>query len=119
MVQVISSGRKQSVKIRKTLSRPRDLESRVPQGGILLPIIFMIYGADLEAWIKRFTIFSYADDTSSSCSRGSVEEVEEKLEENAKAVLELMASNGLVANPSKTMLFMVNQQEETVKIKVG
>ena len=29
------------------------------------PIIFMIYGADMELWIKNSKLFNYADDTTS------------------------------------------------------
>ena len=81
-------GRKQSVKIGKTVSRPKGLESGDPQGGILSPIIFTIYVADLGEWIKKSTIFTYADDTSSSCSGRSMEEVKEKVEEDEEAILE-------------------------------
>jgi hypothetical protein len=36
-----------------------------------------------------------------------------KLEKNAKTILEFMASNGLVANPSKTVFMMLyNKQME-------
>ena len=61
------TGRNQCVKIGRKISRPRNLVSGVPQGGILSPIIFTIYGAELEEWTKNSTIFSYADDTISSC----------------------------------------------------
>ena len=39
-----------------------ELKSGVPQGGILCPIIFTIYGADIELWVKHFSIGNYADD---------------------------------------------------------
>ena len=82
--------------------------------------MFTIFGADLEEWTKKSTIFSYADDTSSSCSGKSEQEVKEKLEEDAEEILKYMASNGLVANPTKTTLLMMNQNtEERIKIKVG
>ena len=96
------TGRNQKVKIGNTTSDPVSLESGVPQGGILSPIIFTIYCADLEEWVKYSTMLNYADDTSSSCSGKTTEEVIEKLEEDARNILAFMASNGLVANPDKT-----------------
>ena len=43
-----------------------------------------------------------------------------KLEEDAKNVLKFMASNGLVANPSKTTLLILNHKsDEPVSIKIG
>ena len=43
-----------------------------------------------------------------------------KLEEDAEEILKFMASNGLVANPTKTtLLIMNNKEEEEVEVKVG
>ena len=101
------------------------LVSGVPQGGILLPIIFIIYGADMEEWITLYTltIYTYTDDTSSSCQDRVEQVVIKQLEEDAESILEFMASNGLVANPSKTVFMMLNskQRENDLpkKIKVG
>ena len=117
------TDRSQRVKIKQAVSSPAKLESGVPQGGILSPIIFIIYGADMEAWIKHSSIYTYADDTSSSCQDQTETDVIKKLEEDAAEILKFMASNGLVANSSKTVFMMLNskQTEETHprKIKVG
>ena len=44
----------------------------------------------------------------------------EKLEEDAEEILKFMASNGLVANPSKTTLIVMNKKgEQPMKVKVG
>ena len=69
------NGRTQQVKIGRTLSSKSLLCSGVPQGGILSPIIFVIYGADMEQWLKRSSAFTYADDTSSSVTGKTIEEV--------------------------------------------
>ena len=84
------------------------LTSGVPQGGILSPIIFAIYVADMQLWLKHSSALTYADDTSSSVKDKRIEEVVRKLEEDAINVLKFMASNGLVANPSKTPLLILN-----------
>ena len=115
--------RSQRVRIGQALSSPLPLVSGLPQGGILSPIVFTLYGADLEYWIKHSRAFNYADDTSTSNSGKEVEKVIEKLEEDANGVLDFMASNGLVANPSKTVFMLLNyrreESEEKKKIKVG
>jgi len=67
--------------------------SIVPQGGIISPIIFIIYGADLEECTNHSSILTYADDTSTSCHCKSQEEVMQKLEEDSKNILQFMASN--------------------------
>jgi hypothetical protein len=118
--QSFLTGRNQSVKIGRTISKPKNLNSGVPQGGILSPIIFTIYGADMEEWTKHSTIFNYTDDTSSSCNDVDIKVVMTKLEEDAEEILKFMASNGLVANPTKTNFIVLNNKEkEPLKLKVG
>ena len=46
------TGLSQRVKIGTTLSNKLMLTTGVPQGGILSPIIFVIFGADMELWLK-------------------------------------------------------------------
>ena len=66
----------------------------------------------MEEWITHSSISTYADETSSSCQDSVEQVVIEQLEEDAKSILECMASNGLVANPSKTMFMMLNNKQE-------
>ena len=117
------TNRSQRVKIGASISEAEKLVSGVPQGGILSPIIFIIYGADMEEWITHSSIYNYADDTASSCQDKKEQVVIEKLEEDAESILQFMASNGLVANPSKTVFMMLNsktkENELARKIKVG
>ena len=55
-----------------------------------------------------------------SSSGKSEEEVKEKQEKDAEGILKFMASNGLVANPSKRMLLLMNaKQGGPLKISVG
>ena len=51
------SNRTQRVRIGKTLSDLLTLNSGVPQGGILSPIIFTLFTADLELWCKFSKIY--------------------------------------------------------------
>ena len=117
------TGRTQRVKIGQIMSKQLKLVSGVPQGGILSPIIFIIYGADMEEWTKNSSIYTYADDTSTSCQNENEKNVIKMLEEDAEEILKFMASNELVANPAKTVFMMLNSKNKdsniTRKIKVG
>ena len=106
------SGRSQQVKINNSLSTPRAIISGVPQGGILSPILFVMYGADLEEWLNHSEAHTYADDTKSSVTGKSIGEIKAKLEADATEVLKFMASNGLKANPDKTTLMIINGGSE-------
>ena len=56
------------MKIGSHVSESVKLESGVPQGGILSPLIFVLYVSDLGDWLEFSKAFTYADDTSSSIS---------------------------------------------------
>ena len=45
------------------------------------------YGADMELWLKHSSALTYANDTSSSLTGKTIEEVQFKLEEDAEQVL--------------------------------
>ena len=86
-----------------------------------------MYIADLQIWLKHVSATTYADDTSTSVSHKLLSKVIKMLEEDADNVLRFMASNGLVANASKTALMFLNlktnsynePQVTPIKIKIG
>jgi hypothetical protein len=102
------TNRTQRVRIDDVLSDLENLLSGVPQGGILSPLLYIIYVADIQLWLKYVKATTYADDTSTSVSHNLLSKVISMLEEDAKNVLAFMASNGLVANASKTALIIMN-----------
>ena len=117
------SGRTQRVRIGEALSSPLELVSGVPQGGILSPIIFTLYTADMELWLKTSHAFNFADDTTTDNKSDDKEEIRSRLEADASNVLSFMASNGLVANQSKTEFLLLNEKrahaEPFTEIRVG
>ena len=58
----------------------------------------------MDLWLKHSKTVTYAYDTMSSTSARQLELLIKQLEEDAQHVLNIMASNGLVANPKKTAL---------------
>jgi hypothetical protein len=57
------TNRTQRVRIGSLLSVPLSIVSGVPQGGILSPIVFTIYTADIELWLKKNSkLFNFVDD---------------------------------------------------------
>ena len=95
----------------------------VPQGGTHSPIIFTVYTADLENWVKLSKVFNYADDTTSDVASRQLEIVLKLLKEDAAAILAFMASNGLVANTKKTVFMLLNhrakKEDLPISVQVG
>jgi hypothetical protein len=116
------SNRFQIVKIGDSTSNRVPLKSGVPQGGILSPLLYIIYVADLEDWLEWSRAITYADDTSTSYSSQLLNTVTSNLEKDAINVLNFMASNGLVANPNKTVFMLMNCRlvdDKPIDVKVG
>jgi hypothetical protein len=78
---------------------------------VLSPLIYTIFAADIELWTKNAAVFEYADDTCSSVGDASTERAVEKLEVDAKNILDFMHSNYLKTNPDK-MGFLVLRREK-------
>ena len=115
------SNRTQRVKIEDSVSGLVNLTSGVPQGGILSPLLFIIFVADLQLWLKFSKSITYADDTQTGVSGRILKLIIEKMEADAVNVLKFMSSNGLVANSKKTTLLFLNLKasKNPIKIKIG
>ena len=75
---------------------------------------------DLMLWMKWSYIITYAYHTSTSVSGSSLAEVIKRLEEDAGSVLKFMASNGLVANATKTTFLIINSKSKNLNsIRIG
>ena len=101
-------NRTQRVRIGESLSVPLKLESGVPQGGILSPMVFTLYTADMELWLKNSKLHNFADDTTTDTKGKDEQKIKADLEEDSRFVLQFMASNGLIANKAKTEFLALN-----------
>ena len=97
------TNRSQCLKIGDSISEAISLLSGVSQGEIISPLLYIIYVADLQMWLKHCKVTTYADNTKTCVSHRILAKVIQMLEEDAKSVLEYMASNGFVANPKKQL----------------
>ena len=114
------SNRRQQVMIGSTLSSPIELGAGSPQGSCLSPLLFSILVSDIEEWVDKSTLCSFADDTSHT-AEGEDDEVIEILQQDAEKVCQFMSSNNLVMNPSKTC-FIFNSSKcknKQVSVLVG
>ena len=81
------SNRKQRVKLNKTFSSWRYIEYGVPQGSILVPLLFNIHQCDLFYFLDNFYIASYADDTTLYTIKANNESVLNALETSSQKLI--------------------------------
>lgn len=98
------SGRNLKTKIGETYSNPFNVELGTPQGGVLGPLLFKVYIADLPHHIKEGKIFQYCDDTTILISGKSSEEINAKINIVLKNFQEYCSKNHLILNPKKTVI---------------
>ena len=79
------------MKIGSKVSTPKHVPTGVPQGGVLSPLIFVLFVSDLQDWLEHSTAPKYADDTTTGTSGFSLDQVLKNVEEDANMVLQYMA----------------------------
>ena len=115
------TGRSQRVRIGGAVSSPKLVPTGVPQGGVLSPLVFVLFVSDLQEWLAHSTAPTYADDTTTGTSAKTIAKTIELMEEDANQVLKFMASNGLVANANKTSFLLLNSKQAGTEysLKIG
>jgi hypothetical protein len=88
------------------------LESGVPQGGILSPLLFKVFIADMEDWVEHSGVFTYAENTSTDTSNMDVEEVPKKTHEECKENTRIHGIKRPSGTPTKTVFMLLGSEPE-------
>ena len=116
-------NRQQHVFFNGCYSTPKTLETGVPQGSILGPLLFLIYMNDLKEACNRFFPILYADDTglvSSLCSFLHDEdvsntcEISRNINDELYCVQEWLNVNRLSLNVSKTKYMIFHHRQRKI-----
>ena len=97
------SDRLQRVKLDSIKSNDKSIDTGVPQGSILGPLLFILYINDLFDVLPENTVLSYADDTVVVCTGTSWNEAQQKMNHTLQSVSVWLALNQLTLNVSKTV----------------
>ena len=101
--------RKQAVEIHGKILNAYPFYTRVPQGSILGPLLFLLAIKDIGRCLKHSSIITYADDTVLFTSSKSVHDIEGRLNEDTNIVSKWLKENELISNLNKgkteSMLF--------------
>ena len=90
----------------------------MPQGSILLPLLFDIFLCDLFLFLHDILVANYADDITPYCTGLKISEVLIKLENAAETLLQWFKDNRMKANPDKYHL-LINNTKKSFQIKIG
>ena len=122
-IQSYLSRRKQTVKFGKIVSEEEIVESGVPQGSILGPLLFITCTNNIVEELKDYDIFTYADDMQIIIKGKNVKSLGEKLEKAIEKANEYYNKNSLLCNPTKTEIMLLGtkirlSKAQELKVKV-
>ena len=104
--------RKQSVRINNVYSSFQEIVSGVPQGSVLVPILFNFYINDLFSFIRQATMYDYADYSTLAFFSKSLPDLVKVLENEADSALSWLEQYEMIANPNKFhALFNANSMQ--------
>ena len=107
-------NRPQFVSCHNELSSKSTLETGLPQGSVLGPILFLVYVNDLNRHIHLGACNLYADDTLVYCAANSIDKLQEGIQECVTEIEEWYTKNRLIINVSKSNIMVVStRQRET------
>ena len=111
------SNRKQRTKINLTYSSWEEILFGVPQGSILVPLLFNIFMGDLLFILEETDIASFADDTTPCAIGNSVDEIRNLLENTSKKLFKWFSDNQMKANPDKCHFLMSSDENINLMIE--
>ncbi|KAG8337802.1 hypothetical protein J6590_108775 [Homalodisca vitripennis] len=97
-----SCDRRQVVRINGTMSNDCDLKYGIAQGGVLGPLMFVVYINDLLKLRIHSNIYSFADDTAIVCTGCSFDVLKFRLQKDLDSISHWLANNKLLINVNKT-----------------
>ena len=94
-------NRRQRIKIGNNYSEWDTLIKGVPQGSILVPVLFNVFINDIFHFVQDSTIYNYADDNTLSYSDTNINTVVKTLENDSINLIDWFSKNLMKANPDK------------------
>ena len=111
------SNRSQTTKFAEIESDKEIVQSGVPQGSILGPVLFIAFTTDLAKDVPDCKFVAYADDAVLLVSSNTLKQLKQKIEVCVGKVQKWYTENGLLINSDKTE-FMIMKQRGTHNITI-
>ena len=98
-------------------------QTGVPQGSVLVPLLFVLYVNDLNISIKISRAYHFADDTNILLSNEPLESLAKKMNQDLKNLLQWLKDDKLSWNVKKTELIIFHPKntklDYSVKFKLN
>lgn len=111
------TNRKQSVIINNIYSEKLSMQSGVPQGSILGPLLFLIYINDICYSCENLNIDLYADDSTIFESDFKLLTIQRKLQNNINQILKWCTLNNMALHPNKTKCMILGSKQRVKSIE--
>ena len=104
LMQSYLTGRSQVTRLPRGRSKEAPLECGVPQGSVLGPVLYILYTADVERWVRSSAVVQYADDITLVVTESTTQEAVKKMMAAMAEYAEYAERNLLSPAPAKTQL---------------
>ena len=113
------TDRKQQTRFSNFISTIETVTSRVPQGSILGPILFICFVNDLPEVFENCKIMSYADDTQILVSAKTTKEIKLQIETLIGKAQLWYTKNSLLNNATKTEVMTISRRKNKESFEVN
>ena len=108
------SNRTQRVTIKQTLSEPKPITARIPQGSILGPLLFLIHINDVPLSIMNCDVLLFADDATVTISGDSIPCVEHNLNLGTKQISKWCNKNDMIVSVPKCSSMLIGTRQKLI-----
>ena len=118
------SNRQQSVVVGNVQSNKLVMQSGVPQGSILGPLLFLLYINDMTFSCNDLNIDLYADDSTMFQSGFKILDIQTRLQKNLDEIDKWCTLNNMALHPKKTKCMVIGsrymlQHSNQLSLKIG
>ena len=113
------TDRTQKVSINGQLSNPCNVQSGVPQGSVLGPLLFLLYINDMPSVSKLLKFHLFADDTSIFFSDKNVRNLENTVNAELMKVSDWLNANKLTLNVDKSNFLLISSPQKKISCTVN
>ena len=111
LIKSYLENRKHSVKLNNIKSSLLTLNTGVPQGSVLGPLLFLLFINDIPS-CTNFNVKLYADDTFLSLDAKNYKDLQKNVNEEMKCISKWLTNNKLTLNISKTKYMLISRKKE-------